>query len=62
MAREDEGESRWKAVFPAAQWLPEYQPRWLKSDVVAGIMLAAYAIPVSLAYAGLAGSIQTLLD
>ena len=55
MAKEDEKESRWKAFVPTAQWLPEYQPLWLKSDVVAGITLAAYAIPVSLAYAGLAG-------
>ncbi len=51
----EENESWWKAVFPAARWLPEYQLRWLKSDAVAGITLAAYAIPVSLAYAGLAG-------
>jgi high affinity sulfate transporter 1 len=28
---------------------------WLRSDLVAGVTLAAYAIPVSLAYAGLAG-------
>jgi Sulfate permease family len=41
--------------LPAAEWLPEYQLRWLRSDVVAGITLAAYAIPVPLAYAGLAG-------
>src|SRR5262250_340776 len=48
-------ESSWKAFLPAAQWLPEYQLGWLKSDGVAGITLAAYAIPVSLAYASLAG-------
>jgi sulfate permease, SulP family len=41
--------------FPPAHWLAEYQPAWLLSDIVAGITLAAYAIPVSLAYAGLAG-------
>ena len=29
--------------------------QWLRGDVVAGVTLAAYAIPVSLAYAGLAG-------
>ena len=29
--------------------------QWLPADLVAGITLAAYAIPVSLAYAGLAG-------
>ena len=45
----------WKAFFPPAQWLPTYERRWLGADLVAGITLAAYAIPVSLAYAGLAG-------
>src|SRR5512144_41082 len=45
----------WKAFFPPAQWLPTYERRWLGPDLVAGITLAAYAIPVSLAYAGLAG-------
>ncbi len=45
----------WRAVFPPAQWLPRYRGQWLSKDVVAGITLAAYAIPVSLAYASLAG-------
>jgi SulP family sulfate permease len=45
----------WKAFFPPAQWLPAYESRWLGADLVAGITLAAYAIPVSLAYAALAG-------
>lgn len=45
----------WRALFPPAQWLPAYQARWLGADLVAGITLAAYAIPVALAYAGLAG-------
>ena len=47
--------ARWRALFPPAQWLPRYQRSWLRQDVVAGITLAAYAIPVSLAYASLAG-------
>jgi hypothetical protein len=55
MKQEAETENSWKAFSPAAQWLPVYQLRWLRSDAVAGITLAAYAIPVSLAYAGLAG-------
>jgi SulP family sulfate permease len=46
---------RQRAALPAARWLADYQPRWLGADLVAGITLAAYAIPVSLAYAGLAG-------
>lgn len=41
--------------FPPAQWLPTYQSAWLKLDFLAGFTLAAYAIPVSLAYAALAG-------
>jgi sulfate permease, SulP family len=40
---------------PAARWLAEYHGSWLRDDVVAGVTVAAYAIPVSLAYAGLAG-------
>ncbi len=47
--------SRFRRVFPPLQWLAEYQAAWLGRDVVAGVTLAAYAIPVSLAYAGLAG-------
>ncbi len=43
------------AVLPPLEWLPRYQRTWLASDVVAGATLAAYAIPVSLAYASLAG-------
>src|SRR5215831_7737049 len=40
---------------PPAASLPRYQTTWLPGDIIAGITLAAYAIPVSLAYAGLAG-------
>src|SRR6516162_2769012 len=40
---------------PPLRWLPAYQISWLPHDAVAGVTLAAYAIPVSLAYAALAG-------
>ena len=46
---------KWLAWFPPAQWLREYRPEFLGRDIVAGVTLAAYAIPVSLAYATLAG-------
>jgi high affinity sulfate transporter 1 len=36
-------------------WLPSYRSAALRFDLIAGITLAAYAIPVSLAYASLAG-------
>ena len=45
----------WLRHVPAARWLLAYRITWLRSDVVAGVTLAAYAILVSLAYAGLAG-------
>src|SRR5437764_1163258 len=45
----------WRSIFPILQWLPGYQAAWLKSDLVAGLTLAAYAVPVSMAYASLAG-------
>lgn len=44
-----------KSLIPAMQWLPGYSLKNLSSDTVAGITLTAYAIPVSLAYATLAG-------
>ena len=42
-------------IFPPADWLAGYRASWLSSDVIGGVTLAAYAIPVSLAYAALAG-------
>ena len=45
----------WRAAFPPAQWIPAYRPQWLRHDAIAGVTLAAYGIPVSLAYASLAG-------
>src|SRR6058998_2210375 len=45
----------WRAAFPPAQWLPAYRAEWLPRDAIAGVTLAAYGIPVSLAYASLAG-------
>src|SRR6516164_5812903 len=45
----------WFRHVPATRWLADYRVEWLASDAIAGATLAAYAIPVSLAYAGLAG-------
>lgn len=46
---------RLRSAFPIVEWLPQYERSWLRPDLVAGLTLAAYAIPVSLAYASLAG-------
>ncbi len=41
--------------IPAINWLSDYSLKLFGSDSVSGLTLAAYAIPVSLAYATLAG-------
>ena len=43
------------SLFPSLHWIKSYPLRYLSSDFVSGITLAAYAIPVSMAYASLAG-------
>jgi len=48
-------EARLGSYLPIFRWLPRYERRWLAGDLIAGATLAAYAIPVSLAYASLAG-------
>src|SRR3569623_1366436 len=50
-----EPRANWMRFFPPSAWLATYRGAWLPSDAVAGVTLAAYAIPVSLAYAALAG-------
>jgi high affinity sulfate transporter 1 len=45
----------WRRLFPPLAWLTELRPASAGTDLVAGITLAAYAIPVALAYASLAG-------
>jgi high affinity sulfate transporter 1 len=47
--------SSWQSYLPPLRWLAGYRAAWLPQDAVAGVTLAAYAIPVSLAYATLAG-------
>ena len=46
---------RWHRV-PVVGWLPQYERRWLRGDVVAGAVVAALAVPQALGYASLAGA------
>jgi high affinity sulfate transporter 1 len=46
---------RLQKYIPAVSWLTDYSFKVFENDAVSGITLAAYAIPVSLAYATLAG-------
>lgn len=41
--------------IPITQWLPQYKSGFLKWDLIAGITLASFVLPESLAYATLAG-------
>lgn len=43
---------RW---LPLTAWAGTYQPRWLRSDVVAGLTVIGLLIPASMAYAQIAG-------
>lgn len=55
MSEQSEPRTSWMWFFPPSAWLAAYRGEWLSSDAIAGVTLAAYAIPVSLAYAALAG-------
>lgn len=46
------GIERW---VPAVGWLKEYQPGWLRYDVIAGLTIVALLVPEGMAYAQIAG-------
>src|SRR5215475_10099610 len=45
----------WRSLLPIAAWLPKYEKKFLTFDLVAGITLASFVLPESMAYATLAG-------
>jgi sulfate permease, SulP family len=47
--------SRLKSILPIAGWLPSYSSRNFQWDLFAGITLASFVLPESMAYATLAG-------
>jgi SulP family sulfate permease len=46
---------RWSSVFSGVTMLREYEPGWLRGDVLAGVTVAAYLVPQVMAYAAVAG-------
>src|SRR3954467_342670 len=42
-------------LLPAVEWLPRYERRWLRGDVLAGIAVTALVVPKNLGYADIAG-------
>jgi sulfate permease, SulP family len=45
---------QWRGMIPAAYWLRSYKPQWFRSDLAAGVTLAAYVLPAALGDASLA--------
>jgi high affinity sulfate transporter 1 len=45
----------WKRYLPIASWLPTYRRKAIAGDLLAGLVVAALAVPQSLGYAGIAG-------
>lgn len=44
-----------KAWLPILSWLPKYNLKWLKMDVLAGLTVGLTTVPQALAYAEVAG-------
>ena len=42
-------------LLPVVRWLPRYERRWLRGDLMAGIAVTALVVPKNLGYAGIAG-------
>ena len=43
------------SYVPIIQWLPKYDSTFFKWDLIAGVTLASFVLPESMAYATLAG-------
>jgi SulP family sulfate permease len=42
-------------LVPILGWIPTYDRRWLRGDLIAGVTVAALIVPKNLGYAGIAG-------
>ena len=55
MLQTDDAPTGLAKYIPILSWLPRYQPAWLGSDLLAGLVTAAVVIPQAMAYASIAG-------
>ncbi len=55
MVTKERKDRRFARVFPAVGWLPQYERRWLRGDLTAGVAVTALVVPKNLGYAGIAG-------
>lgn len=42
-------------LLPIVEWLPRYERRWVRGDLIAGVAVAAMIVPKNLGYAEIAG-------
>lgn len=54
-ASQAQHETRLKRTLPILNWLPSYNRKLLRFDVLAAVTVAAFVVPEAMAYAGLAG-------
>ena len=54
-ARTDRSSGGISRLAQVLEWLPRYDRRWLRGDVVAGIAVTALIVPKNLGYAGIGG-------
>ena len=55
-ARPDHEEASGVArLVPLLQWAPQYERKWLRPDLIAGLTVTALVVPKALGYAGIAG-------
>jgi SulP family sulfate permease len=50
-----EAKSGTGGFLPILQWLPRYERRWLRPDLIAGVAVVAMIVPKNLGYAEIAG-------
>ena len=46
--------NRLARLIPLLQWAPQYERRWLRPDLIAGLTGTALVVPKALGYAGIA--------
>ena len=51
----EKGDTGIRRYIPILAWLPQYQAKWLRPDIIAGLTIMALLVPEGMAYAQLAG-------
>lgn len=55
-----DSKSYWGYYLPALEWIPQYKRSNLAGDIVAGLTLASFQIPIVMSYAGSLANVSTI--